>query len=52
MEREYNRVYKFLNLSPYKHEYKLVFESDSESTEIYKKLLNKLKKYFKKMSEI
>jgi hypothetical protein len=48
MEREYNRVYKFLNLSPYKHEYKLVFESDSESTEIDKKLLNKLKKYFKK----
>jgi hypothetical protein len=48
MEREYNRVYKFLNLSPYKHEYKLVFESDSESIEIHKKLLNKLKKYFKK----
>lgn len=48
MEKEYNRVYKFLNLEPYTQEYKLVFESDQNNIDIDKKLLNKLKKFFKK----
>jgi len=48
MEKEYNRVYKFLNLEPFKYDYKLVFESDKDSINLDKKLLSKLKKYFKK----
>jgi hypothetical protein len=48
MEREYNRVYKFLNLKPFKYNYKIVFESDNDNINLDKKLLNKLKKYFKK----
>ena len=48
MEREYNRVYKFLNLKPFKYNYKLVFESNNDNINLDKKLLSKLKKYFKK----
>jgi len=48
MVTEYNRVYKFLNLEPYTHDYQIIFESDSNSTIINKNLLTKLKKYFKK----
>jgi hypothetical protein len=48
MEKEYNRVYKFLNLESYTHEYKMVFESDQDRIDIDKKLFTKLKNFFKK----
>jgi hypothetical protein len=48
MIKEYNRVYKFFNLESYTGNYKMIFESDKDDININKKILNKLKTYFKK----